>query len=46
MVYLMNNDPVNLKNFKAFLTSIEEAYRDCNRMNTDERAHSKQHQGN
>jgi hypothetical protein len=36
MIYLVKNDHVNLENFEAFVTSLEEAYRDPDHMNTAE----------
>jgi hypothetical protein len=45
MIHLVNNDRVNLGNFEAFMTSLEEAYRDPDRVNTAKRALSKLRQG-
>jgi hypothetical protein len=42
----VKDDCVNLGNFKAFVTSLEEAYGDPDRMNTAERALAKLRQGN
>jgi hypothetical protein len=36
MIHLMKDDYVNLKNLEAFVTSLEEAYRDPNHINTAE----------
>jgi hypothetical protein len=46
LIHLMNDDHVNLEHFEAFVTSLEEAYRDPNRVNTAKRALAKLHQGN
>jgi hypothetical protein len=46
MIYLVKDDHVNLENFEAFVTSLEEAYGDPNRINTAERALAKLRQGN
>jgi hypothetical protein len=37
---------MNLGNFEAFVTLLEEAYRDPDPVNTTERALAKLHQGN
>jgi hypothetical protein len=34
MIHLMNHNYMNLKNYKAFLISLREAYRDPNYLNT------------
>jgi hypothetical protein len=36
IIYLINNDHVNLKNVEAFVTLLEEAYGDPDHMNTTE----------
>jgi hypothetical protein len=36
MIYLMNDDYMNLERFEAFVTSLEEAYGDPDHMNTTE----------
>jgi hypothetical protein len=41
MIYLMNNNSINLKNFKAFLILLEEAYGDYNHINTNKQVLSK-----
>jgi hypothetical protein len=46
LIHLMKDDHVNLANFEAFVTSLEEAYGDPDCMNTAERALAKLHQGN
>jgi hypothetical protein len=46
LIHLMKDDHVNLGNFEAFVTSLEEAYGDPDHMNTAERALAKLHQGN
>jgi hypothetical protein len=42
----VKDDRVNLANFEAFMTSLEEAYGDPDRMNTTERVLAKLRQGN
>jgi hypothetical protein len=42
----MKDDCINLANFEAFVTSLEEVYGDPNHMNTAERVLTKLHQGN
>jgi hypothetical protein len=42
----VKDDRVNLGNFEAFVTSLEEAYGDPDRVNTTERALAKLRQGN
>jgi hypothetical protein len=42
----MKDDYVNLGNFEAFVTSLEETYRDPDYVNTAEQALAKLHQGN
>jgi hypothetical protein len=46
MIYLMNNNHVNLKTFEAFVTTLKEAYRYPNPITTAQWALSKLHQGN
>jgi hypothetical protein len=46
MIHLVKDDRVNLENFEAFVTSLEEAYGDPDRVNTAERALAKLRQGN
>jgi hypothetical protein len=46
LIYLMKDDHVNLANFEAFMTSLEEAYGDPDRVNTTKRALAKLRQGN
>jgi hypothetical protein len=46
LIHLVDNDHVDLDNFDAFVTSLEEAYGDPDRANTAERALSKLRQGN
>jgi hypothetical protein len=46
LIYLVDNDHVNLDNFDAFVTSLEEAYGDPDHANTAEHALSKLRQGN
>jgi hypothetical protein len=46
LIHLVKDDCVNLGNFEAFVTSLEEAYGDPDRMNTAERGLAKLHQGN
>jgi hypothetical protein len=46
LIHLMKDDRVNLGNFEAFVTSLEEAYGDPDRMNTAEWALAKLRQGN
>jgi hypothetical protein len=46
LIHLMKDDHMNLANFEAFMTSLEEAYRDPDHVNTTERALGKLHQGN
>jgi hypothetical protein len=42
----MKDDCINLGNFEAFVTLLEEAYGDPNHINTAERALAKLYQGN
>jgi hypothetical protein len=46
LIHLVKDDRVNLGNFEAFVTSLEEAYGDPDRVNTAEWALAKLHQGN
>jgi hypothetical protein len=46
LIYLMKDDHMNLGNFEAFVTFLEEAYGDHNHVNTAERALAKLCQGN
>jgi hypothetical protein len=46
LIHLMKDDCLNLGNFEAFVTSLEEAYGDPDRVNTAERALAKLRQGN
>jgi hypothetical protein len=46
LIHLVKDDRVNLENFEAFVTSLEEVYGDPDRMNTAERALAKLRQGN
>jgi hypothetical protein len=46
LIHLVKDDRVNLGNFEAFVTSVEEAYGDPNCVNTAEWALAKLHQGN
>jgi hypothetical protein len=46
LIHLVKDDCMNLGNFEAFVTSLEEAYGDPDRVNTAERALAKLHQGN
>jgi hypothetical protein len=46
LIHLVKDDRVNLGNFEAFVTSLEEAYGDPDRVNTAERALAKLRQGN
>jgi hypothetical protein len=46
MIHLMKDDHVNLANFEAFVTSLEEAYGDPDRVNPAERELPKLRQGN
>jgi hypothetical protein len=46
MIYLVQNDRVNLENFEAFVTSLDEAYGDPDHVNTAERTLTKLRQGN
>jgi hypothetical protein len=46
LIHLMKDNHVNLGNFEAFVTSLEEAYRDPDHVNTAEWALAKLHQGN
>jgi hypothetical protein len=46
LIHLVKDDCMNLINFEAFVTSLEEAYGDPNHMNTAERALAKLYQGN
>jgi hypothetical protein len=41
LIHLVKDDCMNLANFEAFMTSLEEAYRDPDRVNTTERALAK-----
>jgi hypothetical protein len=46
LIHLVKDDRMNLANFEAFVTSLEEAYRDPDHINTAERVLAKLHQGN
>jgi hypothetical protein len=46
LIYLMKDNYVNLGNFEAFVTSLEEAYGDPNYVNTAEQTLTKLYQGN
>jgi hypothetical protein len=46
MIHLVKNDHVNLENFEAFVTSLDEAYGDPDRVNTAERTLAKLRRGN
>jgi hypothetical protein len=46
MIHVMNNDHVNLMNLDAFVTSLKEAYRDPNQVNTAKWVLGKLCQGN
>jgi hypothetical protein len=46
LIHLVKDDCVNIGNFEAFVTSLEEAYGDPDHMNTTERALGKLRQGN
>jgi hypothetical protein len=46
MIHLIQNDRVNLENFEAFVTSLDEAYGDPDRVNTAKRTLAKLRQGN
>jgi hypothetical protein len=46
LIHLMKDDRVNLGNFEAFVTSVEEAYGDPDCVNTTKWALAKLHQGN
>jgi hypothetical protein len=46
MIHLIQNDHMNLKNFEAFVTSLDEAYGDPNHVNTAKRMLAKLRQGN
>jgi hypothetical protein len=46
LIHLVKDDRVNLGDFKAFVTSLEEAYGDPDHVNTAERALAKLRQGN
>jgi hypothetical protein len=46
LIHLVKDDHMNLGNYEAFVTSLEEAYRDPDRVNTAERALAKLRQGN
>jgi hypothetical protein len=46
MIHLVQNDHVNLENFEAFVTSLDEAYGDPDRVNTAKRTLAKLCQGN
>jgi hypothetical protein len=46
LIHLVDNDHVDLDNFDAFITSLEEAYGDPDHANTAEHALSKLRQGN
>jgi hypothetical protein len=36
LIHLIKDDHMNLRNFEAFVTSLEEVYRDPNHVNTTE----------
>jgi hypothetical protein len=46
MIHLVNNDCMNLGNFEAFITSLEEAYGDPHDVNTNKQVLAKLCQGN
>jgi hypothetical protein len=46
IIHLLKDDCMNLENFEAFVTLLEEAYGDPNHMNTTEWALAKLYQGN
>jgi hypothetical protein len=46
LIHLVKDDRMNLGDFEAFVTSLEEAYGDPDRINTAERALAKLRQGN
>jgi hypothetical protein len=46
LIHLVKDDRMNLANFEAFVTSLEEAYGDPDHVNTAERALAKLYQGN
>jgi hypothetical protein len=46
MIHLVQNNRMNLKTFEAFVTSLDEAYGDPDRVNTAERTLAKLRQGN
>jgi hypothetical protein len=46
LIHLMKDDRINLGNFEAFVTSLEEAYGDPDCMNTAEWVLAKLRQGN
>jgi hypothetical protein len=46
LIHLVKDDCMNLANFEAFVTSLEEAYGDPNHVNTAKRALAKLRQGN
>jgi hypothetical protein len=46
LIHLMKDDGMNLGNFEAFVTSLEEAYRNPDCVNTAERVLAKLRQGN
>jgi hypothetical protein len=46
MIHLVNHDYMNIENFEALVTSLEEAYGDTNRVNTTKRVLTKLCQGN
>jgi hypothetical protein len=46
MIHLIKDDYVNLENFEAFVTSLDEAYGDPDHMNTAEQILAKLCQGN
>jgi hypothetical protein len=46
MIHLIQNDHMNLENFEAFVTLLDEAYGDPDHVNTAERTLAKLRQGN
>jgi hypothetical protein len=46
MIHLVQNDGMNLENFEAFMTSLDEAYGNHDHVNTAERTLAKVCQGN
>jgi hypothetical protein len=46
MIHLVKNDRVNLENFEAFVTSLDEAYGDPDHVNIAKQTLAKLHQGN